>query len=71
MSTTAHTRPGDQTQTAAELETEWKTSARWNGIQRDYTLVIEVVIMFATLLLIMNLIGDILHALLDPKVRLS
>jgi isocitrate lyase len=29
-------RPGDQTQTAAELETEWKTSARWNGIQRDY-----------------------------------
>ena len=31
------TKPGDQTQTAAELETEWKTSARWNGIQRDYT----------------------------------
>ena len=31
------TRPGDQTQTAAELETEWKTSARWNGIHRDYT----------------------------------
>ena len=31
------TRPGDQTQTAAELETEWKTSARWNGVQRDYT----------------------------------
>ncbi len=30
-------RPGDQTQTAAELETEWKTSARWNGVQRDYT----------------------------------
>jgi isocitrate lyase len=42
--TNAHTnkaatgiRPGDQTQTAAELETEWKTSSRWNGIQRDYT----------------------------------
>jgi isocitrate lyase len=32
-----NTRPGDQTQTAAELETEWKTAARWNGIQRDYT----------------------------------
>jgi isocitrate lyase len=32
-----NTRPGDQTQTAAELETEWKTSARWNGVQRDYT----------------------------------
>jgi isocitrate lyase len=38
MSTASgNTRPGDQTQTAAELETEWKTSARWNGIQRDYT----------------------------------
>src|ERR1700733_3171545 len=32
-----NTRAGDQTQTAAELETEWKTSARWNGVQRDYT----------------------------------
>ena len=31
------TRPGDQTQTAAELETEWKTDPRWNGIRRDYT----------------------------------
>jgi isocitrate lyase len=30
-------RSGDTTQTAAELETEWKTSARWNGIVRDYT----------------------------------
>jgi isocitrate lyase len=32
-----NTRPGDQTQTAASLESEWKTSARWNGVQRDYT----------------------------------
>ena len=32
-----NTRPGDHTQTAAELETEWKTDARWNGVQRDYT----------------------------------
>ena len=30
-------RPGDQIQTAAELETEWKTSARWSGITRDYS----------------------------------
>ena len=29
-------RPGDQTQTAAQLETEWKTDARWSGITRDY-----------------------------------
>jgi isocitrate lyase len=37
MTSPAHNRPGDQTQTAVELETEWKTSARWNGVQRDYT----------------------------------
>ncbi|MER3389186.1 MAG: isocitrate lyase [Microcella sp.] len=30
-------RPGDQTQTAAELETSWKTDARWDGVRRDYT----------------------------------
>ena len=34
---TSSTRTGDQNQTAAQLETEWKTDARWNGIQRDYT----------------------------------
>jgi len=31
------TRPGDQTQTAAELETSWKTDARWDGVRRDYS----------------------------------
>ncbi len=30
-------RAGDQTQTAAELETYWKTDARWNGVHRDYS----------------------------------
>ena len=34
MSTTH--RPGDQLQTASELETEWKTDARWSGVTRDY-----------------------------------
>ena len=34
---TNSTRPGDQTQTAAQLETEWKTDARWSGIRRDYS----------------------------------
>ncbi|MCU1424452.1 MAG: isocitrate lyase [Microbacteriaceae bacterium] len=29
-------RHGDETQTAAQLETFWKTDARWNGITRDY-----------------------------------
>ena len=32
-----NTRPGDQAQTAAQLENEWKTDARWNGIERDYS----------------------------------
>src|SRR5690554_6639176 len=30
-------RPGDQTQSAAELETQWKTDARWSGVTRDYS----------------------------------
>ena len=30
-------RSGDQNQTAAELETQWRTDARWNGVERDYT----------------------------------
>ena len=34
---TKATRPGDQLQTAAELEAHWKIDARWNGIERDYT----------------------------------
>jgi isocitrate lyase len=40
MTTTQRTpgqRAGDQTQTAAELETQWKTDARWSGIARDYS----------------------------------
>ncbi len=34
---TNHPRPGDQKQTATQLENEWKTEARWNGVQRDFT----------------------------------
>ena len=30
-------RPGDQTQTAAELEAEWAADPRWDGVRRDYT----------------------------------
>jgi isocitrate lyase len=30
-------RPGDQTQTAAQLEIQWKTNSRWDGVQRDYS----------------------------------
>ncbi|MET0954515.1 MAG: isocitrate lyase [Cryobacterium sp.] len=30
-------RIGDQTQTAAELETEWAADPRWSDVRRDYT----------------------------------
>ncbi|TFD85507.1 isocitrate lyase [Cryobacterium lactosi] len=30
-------RPGDQTQTAAELALEWAADPRWEGVRRDYT----------------------------------
>jgi isocitrate lyase len=30
-------RPGDQTQTAAELAEQWATDPRWAGIRRDHT----------------------------------
>jgi len=41
------------------------------AIQRDYTLVMAVVILSATLIIVFNLIADIVHALLDPRVRLT
>jgi len=31
------TRPGDQTQTAAELQAEWELDPRWANVRRDYT----------------------------------
>jgi len=31
------TRPGDTTQTPAELQLEWDADPRWTGIRRDYT----------------------------------
>ncbi|MEO6115351.1 MAG: isocitrate lyase, partial [Pseudolysinimonas sp.] len=34
--TTIH-RAGDQTQTAADLESEWAADPRWDGVRRDYT----------------------------------
>ncbi len=39
------------------------------ALNRDYTLVMGVVIFFATLIIVMNLIVDLLYGLLDPKVR--
>jgi oligopeptide transport system permease protein len=41
-----------------------------NGaLQRDYTLVMGVVILYASLVILLNLVADVLYGVLDPKVR--
>jgi len=42
-----------------------------SALQRDYTVVMGMVIFFATLILVLNLLADLLYAALDPRVRLS
>jgi len=42
-----------------------------SALQRDYTVVMGMVIFYAALVLILNLIADLLYAVLDPRVRLS
>jgi len=42
-----------------------------SALQRDYTVVMGVVILYAGLILLLNLVADILYAALDPRVRLS
>jgi oligopeptide transport system permease protein len=42
-----------------------------SALQRDYTVVMGMVIFFATLILILNLLADVLYAVLDPRVRLG
>lgn len=39
------------------------------ALQRDYTLVMGVVIFFSALIITLNLVADLLVALLDPRVR--
>ncbi len=41
------------------------------ALQRDYTVVMGVVILYASLILALNLIADILYAMLDPRVKLA
>ncbi len=41
------------------------------ALNRDYTLVMGVVICYAGLIILLNFVADILLALLDPRVRLS
>ena len=42
-----------------------------SALQRDYTVVMGMVIFYAALILILNLIADLLYSVLDPRVRLA
>jgi oligopeptide transport system permease protein len=42
-----------------------------SALQRDYTVVMGMVIFYAALILVLNLVADLLYAALDPRVRLS
>jgi oligopeptide transport system permease protein len=42
-----------------------------SALQRDYTVVMGMVIIYAALILVLNLLADLLYAALDPRVRLS
>ncbi|HKQ11075.1 MAG TPA: oligopeptide ABC transporter permease OppB [Rhizomicrobium sp.] len=41
------------------------------ALNRDYTLVLGVVVCYATLIILLNFLADMMVALLDPRVRLS
>jgi oligopeptide transport system permease protein len=41
------------------------------ALNRDYTLVMGVVICYAALIIALNFVADIVYAMLDPRVRLS
>ena len=41
------------------------------AINRDYTLVMGVLIYYATFIILLNLLADILYAVLDPRVRVG
>ena len=42
-----------------------------SALQRDYTVVMGVVILYAALILALNLVADVLYAALDPRVALK
>ncbi|HEY1427251.1 MAG TPA: oligopeptide ABC transporter permease OppB [Caulobacteraceae bacterium] len=42
-----------------------------SALQRDYTVVMGMVIFFAALVIVLNLVSDVLYAILDPRVRLA
>jgi oligopeptide transport system permease protein len=42
-----------------------------SALQRDYTVVMGMVIVYAALILFLNLLADLIYAALDPRVRLG
>lgn len=40
-----------------------------SALQRDYPVVMAVVVLYASLIIVLNLIADLLYGLLDPKVK--
>jgi oligopeptide transport system permease protein len=42
-----------------------------SALQRDYTVVMGVVILYASLIIALNLLADVIYALLDPRVSLA
>jgi oligopeptide transport system permease protein len=42
-----------------------------SALQRDYTVVMGMVIFYAALVVFLNLVADLLYAALDPRVRFS
>jgi oligopeptide transport system permease protein len=42
-----------------------------SALQRDYTVVLGVVIVYATLVIGLNLLAEVVQAMLDPRIRLS
>ncbi len=39
------------------------------ALNRDYTLVLGIVVFYATLIVLLNLVVDILYGVIDPRVR--
>jgi oligopeptide transport system permease protein len=42
-----------------------------SALQRDYPVVMGMVILYAGLIVVLNLLTDLLYAALDPRVRLT
>ncbi len=42
-----------------------------SALNRDYPLIVALVLLYAALLLVLNLASDVVHAWIDPRIRLS